>query len=287
MRGLATVERGNTVMPSHSRLVQTLVVLLVAGSVVSVRAAGQQEPYEPSVGQAGKDVVWVPSPETTVQAMLDHAGVTPQDFVMDLGSGDGRTIIAAAKRGARALGVEFNPDLVEYSRRRAAEAGVADRAQFVQGDMYEADISKATVLALFLLPSNLDRLVGKFLDLAPGTRIVANTFWVQGWAADEVRTVEDCTAWCSSQLYIVPAKVQGSWRAGQGVLSLTQTYQVLEGTYTPAGGAPAAVKGRLRGNAITLTLGTADYDGTVNGTTIQVAAKPSGQSAPLTFTRVP
>ncbi len=273
-------------MPSRSRLAQTVVALLVAGSVVLARTASQQEPYVPSVGQPGKDVVWVPTTETMVQKMLDHAGVTPQDFVMDLGSGDGRTIIAAAKRGARGLGVEFNPDLVEYSRHQAAEAGVADRAQFAQGDMYEADISKATVLALFLLPANLEKLVPKFLDLPPGTRIVANTFWVQDWKADDVQTVEDCDAWCTSQLFIIPAKVQGSWRAGESVLSLTQMYQMIEGTYTPAGGASAAVKGRLRGNAITVTLGGTEYDGTVKGNTIQAAAKAAGQPATLTFTRI-
>ena len=263
--------------PSRSRLAHTAVALLVAGSVVSARTARQQDPYEPSVGQAGKDVVWVPSPEATVEKMLDHAGVTPQDFVMDFGSGDGRTIIAAAKRGARGLGVEFNPDMVEYSRRRAAEAGVADRAQFAQGDMYEADISKATVLALFLLPSNLDKLVPKFLDLPAGTRIVANTFWVRDWTADDVRTTgEECTAWCTSQLFIIPAKVQGSWRAGESGLSLTQTFQMIDGTYTPAGGAPPAVKGRLRGNAITLTLGETEYDGTVNGSAIRVGCEGRG-----------
>jgi precorrin-6B methylase 2 len=274
------------VTPSPRDLARILVALLVAGSVSTVRAATRQEPYEPTPGQPGKDVVWVPSPDATVEKMLDHAGVTPQDFVIDLGSGDGRTIIAAAKRGARALGVEFNPDMVEYSRNRAAQAGVADRAQFVQGDMYEADISKATVLALFLLPSNLERLVPKFLDLPPGTRIVANTFWVRDWEADDVQKVEDCGAWCTSQLFIVPAKVAGIWRAGESVLSLTQKFQMVEGTYTPAGGAPETVTGRLRGDAFNLTLGTVEYEGVVKGNTIQAAAKTAGRSGTLTFVRV-
>ena len=129
-------------------------------------------PFEPTPGQAGKDVVWVPTPPELVEKMLDMAKVTPQDIVMDLGSGDGRNVIAAAKRGARAIGFEFNPDMVALSRRLAQEAGVPDRATFVEGDMFEADISKATVLALFLLPSNLDKLAPKFLALKPGTRIV-------------------------------------------------------------------------------------------------------------------
>ncbi|HEV3484321.1 MAG TPA: methyltransferase domain-containing protein, partial [Vicinamibacterales bacterium] len=213
-----------------------------------------QEPYKPTVGQAGKDVVWVPTSPAMIEKMLDHASVTPQDFVMDLGSGDGRAIIAAARRGARGLGVEFNPDLVEYSRRMAAEAGVGDRAMFAQGDMYEADISKATVLSLFLLPSNLEKLAPKFLQLRPGTRIVANTFWIQDWTPDDTQELEDgCQSWCTSHLIIVPARVQGTWRAGDGVLALTQIYQRVEGTYTPSGGAPEPVKGTVRAAEITLT----------------------------------
>jgi precorrin-6B methylase 2 len=130
------------------------------------------------VGQPGKDAVWVPTSEAMVEKMLDHAKLVPEDFVMDLGSGDGRMIIAAARRGARGLGVEYNADMVELARRQAAAAGVLDKALFVQGDMYEADISKATLLALFLLPTNIERLVPKFLELPAGTRIVANTYWV-------------------------------------------------------------------------------------------------------------
>ena len=186
---------------------------------------------EPTPGQAGKDVVWVPTPPELVEKMLDMAQVTPQDIVMDLGSGDGRNVIAAAKRGARAIGVEYNPEMVALSRRRAKEAGVADRATFVEGDMYEADISKATVLALFLLPSNLDKLAPKFLMLKPGTRIVNNTFNVTGWEADATEKVEgSCTSWCTSMLNIVPAPVAGTWRSGRRICVLTQEFQMVSGT---------------------------------------------------------
>ena len=158
---------------------------LVLWSVLAaVLAAQAVKPFEPVVGQEGKDVVWVPTPQALVDKMLDMARVTPQDYVMDLGSGDGRNIIAAAKRGARALGVEYNPKMVEYSQRAAAKEGVADKAKFVQGDMFTADISQATVLALFLLPDNLTKLTQKFVDLKPGTRIVMNTFGIPGWEAD-------------------------------------------------------------------------------------------------------
>src|SRR3990172_1040881 len=139
-----------------------------------------EEEFVPQVGQAGKDVVWVPTPPELVEAMLDMAKVTPQDYVIDLGSGDGRNVIAAARRGARALGVEYNPKMVALSTRNAAAAGLAGRAAFVEGDMYEADISKASVMALFLLPSNMLQLRPKFLDLRPGSRIVSNTFGIEG-----------------------------------------------------------------------------------------------------------
>ena len=162
----------------------------------------------PYVGQPGKDVVWVPTPATLVEKMLDMAKVTPQDFVMDLGSGDGRNIIAAAKRGARGLGVEYDHDLLAVAQKNAREAGVADRARFVHGDMFEADISKATVLALFLLPDNLQKLRPRFERmLRPGTRIVTNGFPIDGWEPKEIGKAErDCDSWCTAYLYILPAR---------------------------------------------------------------------------------
>jgi len=167
-------------------------------------AAPSQEADEPYVGQPGKDVIWVPTPPTLVEKMLDMAAVTPRDFVMDLGSGDGRNIIAAAKRGARAVGVEFDPHLVQVSRRRATEEGVGERASFIQGDMFEADISQATVLALFLLPDNLLQLKPKFERLRPGTRIVTNGYQIAGWDATEVGVAGgDCAPWCTAYLYVV------------------------------------------------------------------------------------
>jgi hypothetical protein len=255
-----------------------ILTLVVAHGAQAQSAAGQQ-PYEPTVGMAGKDSVWVPTPHSLIEKMLDQASVTADDFVMDLGSGDGRAIIAAARRGARGLGIEYNEDLVEYSKREAAKAGVGDRAMFAQGDMFEADISKATVLTLFLLPTNLEQLAAKFMELAPGTRIVANTFWVPGWKPDEtIKLEEDCESWCTSHLIVIPARVQGKWRAGDGTLALTQTYQQVEGTYTAAGGAAEAVKGSLRGTDIALTIGDMQYSGAVRGGTIELATTTSNSS---------
>jgi SAM-dependent methyltransferase len=230
-------------------------------------------PYEPKIGQAGKDVVWVPSPESTVEKMLDVAKVTPQDFVIDLGSGDGRNVIAAAKRGARALGVEFNPDMVELSKRNAAQAGVAERASFVQGDMYEADISKATVLALFLLPDNLTKLRAKFADLPPGTRIAANTFGIEGWTPEEtVEITDNCQSWCSVLLYLVPAKIEGEWQTQQGALTLKQTAQTITGTL----GADPIENGRVRGDQFTFS---------VRGTQHSVRVKGGSMTGTLTAKR--
>ena len=216
-------------------------------------------------GQAGKDVVWVPTPEVTVQKMLDIAKVTPQDYVMDLGSGDGRNIIAAAKRGAQGLGVEYNPDMVALSRRRAAEAGVAEKALFVQGDMYEADISKASVMALFLLPDNMNKLLPKFLALKPGSRIVSNTFTMDGWPPDHTETMPDCSSWCTVLLWVVPANAAGVWQLPQGTLTLNQEFQHVAGTL----GTTAIADGKLDGEQITFTVGNARYAGRVNGTVIE------------------
>jgi SAM-dependent methyltransferase len=236
-------------------------VLWMAAAVAARAQQAPAQPFEPVVGQPGKDVVWVPTPPETVERMLDIAKVTPTDFVIDLGSGDGRNVIAAAKRGARALGVEFNPDMVTLSTRLAAEAGVGDRAQFVQGDMFQADISKANVMALFLLPSNMFQLRSKFFNLAPGSRIVSNTFGMEGWEADYTETRPDCQAWCSILLWIVPAKVEGTWKLAEGELALTQDFQKISGTLA---GSPIS-EGKLTGEEIAFVAGGRTYTGRVRG----------------------
>ena len=258
---------------------------LVAGAAHAQVAPGE---FRPEVGQAGKDVVWVPTPPALVEKMLDLAMVTPQDYVMDLGSGDGRNIIAAAKRGARALGVEFNPDMVDLSKSNAAKEGVSDKASFVRGDMYEADVSQATVLALFLLPDNMMKLQSKFLDLKPGSRIVGNTFGFQDWSPDEQETITtDCNSWCTALLWIVPAKVEGTWQGPQGELTLKQQYQMLTGTLTAGGRSGPIAGGRLRGDQISFTVGGAEYSGRVNGDTIEGAVKSGNRSDTWKATRAP
>jgi precorrin-6B methylase 2 len=219
------------------------------------------EPFEPRVGQPGKDVVWVPTPQALVDKMLDMAKVTPNDFVIDLGSGDGRTVITAAKRGVKAMGVEFNPDMVALSKKAAAKEGVADRATFVEGDLFKADLSKATVITMFLLPSINMQLRPSLLNLKPGTRIVTNTFTMEDWQADETQSVTDnCSSWCTALLWIVPAKVQGTWKTPQGNLTLTQQFQTVTGNLNGT----AIANGKLNGDQISFTAGSTTYSGKVN-----------------------
>jgi precorrin-6B methylase 2 len=249
--------------PQSIRRTALILCFSLVASAAFAQTATTQKPFQPEVGQAGKDVVWVPTPQTLVNKMLDMAKVTPQDFVMDLGSGDGRTVITAAKRGARAMGVEYNPDMVELSKKNAQEAGVPGKATFVKADLFETDFSQATVVTMFLLPTINMKLRPKILELKPGTRIVSNTFTMEDWEADETANVtEDCTSWCTALLWIVPAKVEGTWTmTPQGELKLTQKFQMLTGT---VGNTPVS-DAKLRGDEISFTAGGVKYTGKVSG----------------------
>jgi SAM-dependent methyltransferase len=246
-----------------------IVAIIVAGIGATTAAlAEQREPGVPALkpGLIGRDADWVPTPPALIEKMLDMARLTPDDYVIDLGSGDGRNVIAAAKRGARGHGVEFNPDLVALSRSLAEKEGVADRAQFVQGDMYEADISKADVLPLFLLDENLAVLLPRLLALRPGTRIVNNFFEIPDWDYDEVgKSAGECGVWCVAYLYIVPARVAGTWRLSDGsMLTLRQEFQWITGVLS-SDGESEPVLGRLTGSAIRFTAGVVRYEGRVDG----------------------
>jgi precorrin-6B methylase 2 len=251
----------------HTRwAIRSLAVLALVLCTSGSGYAQAQAPFEPQSGQAGKDVVWVPTPQQLVEKMLDMAKLTPQDFHMDLGSGDGRTVITAAKRGARSLGIEYNPKMVELSRFNAKQAGVSDRAAFTEADLFETDFSKAQVVTLFLLPSINLRLRPKILDMRPGTRIVANTFTMEDWQADQTEVIGgDCTSWCTAILWIVPAKVNGVWKTAQGQLTIAQQFQNFTGTL----GTTPIADGKLRGDEITFSAGGVKYSGKVDGNTIR------------------
>jgi hypothetical protein len=253
MSGVNQVRRG----------VLAAVFSLVAASA-SAQAVETQKPFEPTSGQAGKDVVWVPTPQATVDKMLELARLTPQDYLIDLGSGNGITVISAAKKGATAVGVEFNPDMVALSKKLALEAGVSGKATFLQGDLFEADLSKATVITLFLLPDINLQLRPKLLGLKPGTRVVSNSFDMGDWQPDVRETSEPCTSWCTAMSWVVPAKVDGTWQLGSQTLTLSQQYQMVTGTLA---GTPISA-GKLKGEELTFTAGGKVYTGRVNGTSI-------------------
>jgi SAM-dependent methyltransferase len=235
-----------------------------------VVGAALAQQFEPQVGQAGKDVVWVPTPQALVDRMLDMANVKPGDFLMDLGSGDGRTVITAAKRGVRALGVEYNPKMVELSRANAKKAGVGELATFQQGDLFEADLSKATVITLFLLPDINLRLRPKILELKPGTRVVSNSFDMGDWEADQtVQASENCTSWCRAHFWLVPAKVEGTWKLPDGgQLSLQQKYQIISGTLRNGHYTMPIVNGKVTADVISFNAGTSQFTGRVDGNAI-------------------
>ena len=249
--------------------------LLAALVIALSTSACAQSPlaYQPTPFQVGKDVVWVPTPQSLVDKLLDLARVTKDDFVMDLGSGDGRTVITAAKRGARALGVEYNSDLVELSRRNAEKEGVSGRATFVDADLFTTDLSQATVITMFLLPEINLRLRPKILALKPGTRIASNTFTMNDWLPEESvkpTSAEGCnSAYCTALFWIVPARVAGTHKLPYGEVVLEQAFQMLSGAMTVSGRS-FPVQGRLRGDEITLRGDGRDFHGRMNGRTLEL-----------------
>ncbi len=262
---------------------------LMAWLLLPAMAGAQAtQQFEPQFAQPGKDVVWVPTPEAMVDVMLDMARVTAQDVVVDLGSGDGRLVIAAARRGARARGVEYNPEMVRLSQQRARDAGVQDRATFVQGDMFEADISDATVMAVFLLTENMRRLQTAFLGLRPGTRIVSNTFGIPEWPADGRVTRADCTAWCTALLWVVPAQVGGDWQVTDGPrLHLDQHFQKVSGTLTDPGAGSTIQGGTVTGPEVAFTTGDASIVARLEGQRLVGTRTEHGRTTPWTADRAP
>jgi SAM-dependent methyltransferase len=223
-------------------------------------------------------VIWVPTPQSLVDKMLDMAKLTPKDIHYDLGSGDGRTVITAAKRGAQAYGVEFNPDMVKLSERNAAKEGVAGKTKFINGDIFQTDFSHATVVTLYLLPSLNVKLRPTILKMKPGTRVVSHAFSMDDWQADQTETAEGRTAY----MWIVPAPVSGKWQLpGDGELTLKQSYQMISGVLKQ-GGKERIVKGRLTGDQITFAADAdprLEFSGRVSGGSMQGTVRdPAGES---------
>jgi SAM-dependent methyltransferase len=270
-------------VPAGVRTGARIAALCLAAILSLQIAQGQSaKPVKPLVGQESKDAIWVPTPNVLIETMLDLAKVTPQDRIVDLGSGDGRAVVAAAKRGATARGVEFDANLVAVSRVAAARAGVSDRATFEQADMFTVDFSDATVVVLFLLPSLNEKLRPSILAMRPGTRVVSNTFEMGGWLPDEVTSIrEECDFFfCKALLWIVPARVDGEWtleRDGAiATLSLKQQFQKFTGTLNGGSAASPVTEGRLRGDELTFTAGGTVFTGKVRGDTIEGTTRSGG-----------
>lgn len=267
--------------------------LLASALALPGFATAQDKDYTPSVGQEGKDVIWVPTPEALVEKMLDMAKLTPKDIHYDLGSGDGRTVIAAAKRGAQAVGVEYNPDMVALSERAAAKEGVSAKAKFINGDIFQTDFSHATVVTLYLLPSLNVKLRPTILKMKPGTRVVSHAFTMDEWQPDQTENVEGRTAY----LWIVPAPVDGTWRwngSGNGPkeyeVALRQQFQKVDGAARLDGRLGQLRDVNLRGDQISFTVLDADgarrdFSGRVSGNTMQGVVKLPGGEAKWSATR--
>ncbi len=262
-------------MKRFRHLITLAAAFTVSAGMLTINAQenNQADKFVPEVGQQGKDVVWVPTPQELVNKMLQIGKVTPDDYVIDLGSGDGRTVISAAKIGAKAVGIEYNPDMVALSKENAKKEGVGDKTEFLQADLYETDLSKATVITMFLLPEINLKLRPRLLDLKPGTRIVSNTFTMGEWEADmEVTTEENWNSWNTAYLWIIPAKVDGKWKLGDGELELVQEYQFVRGTFKTGIRSQPVTDGRLEGNTFTFRINDDTYTGVVSGANIKGTA---------------
>jgi hypothetical protein len=247
---------------------QVRAVALVAALTVPFAVSAQK--FEPQVGQAGKDVIWVPTPDEVVDRMLTMAQVGPNDFHMDLGSGDGKIVIAAAKRGAKALGIEYNPDMVKVAQDNAQKAGVAEKASFRRADIFQTDFSQATVITLYLLPALNMKLRPTILSMRPGTRVVSHSFTMEDWEADEISTMDGRRAY----FWVVPASVQGSWileaNNQKADVQLEQVFQKINGSVNLGALQGGLRDAKLRGSNISFayvdnTGMRRDFTGRVNG----------------------
>ncbi|MBK7628308.1 MAG: class I SAM-dependent methyltransferase [Bacteroidales bacterium] len=274
-------------MTTLTRKFFTLWLLSSAFLLAAAQSGNQTTEFKPQIGQEGKDVIWVPTPDELVNKMLEIAEVTSKDIVIDLGSGDGRTVIAAAKLGAKAIGIEFNPDMVALSIKKAVEAGVKDKATFLQTDLFEYDLSKATVITMFLLPDINLRLRPKLLNLKPGTRVVSNTFTMGDWEPDyEVTTNDESSSWYTALMWIVPAKIEGTWKLSTGELVIRQEFQMFYGDLKNDKKTSSLSEGRITGDTIKFRINGDQYTGKVTANKIEGTVTRNGNTSEWSATRV-
>lgn len=257
--------------PRSLLAIATAAAFFAASSVAQDFPKYGDEVYQPQYGQSGKDVIWIPTPDSLVTRMLQAAKVTDKDLVYDLGAGDGKIAIAAAKQfGARAVGIEYNPDMAALGRRNAQRAGVGEKVTIINGDIFKEDFSKATVITLYLLPTLNMQLRPTILKMKPGTRIVAHAFHMGDWEPDEAFQADGREGY----LWIVPANVAGRWtlrddRGLEATVSITQQFQRIGGTVTVDGRSQPLLGGYV--NADTVGFSFTDKEGTVRSVRAQVS----------------
>jgi hypothetical protein len=267
----------------------------IAGALLALTAAADardrkecDKDYKPQVGQSGKDVVWVPTPDELVQRMLRMAKVTSQDLVYDLGAGDGKIAIAAGKLGATAVGIEYNPDMARLAQCYVQADGMGGKVKIIQGDIFKEDFSKATVVTMYLLPELNLRLRPTILAMKPGTRVTSHQFTMGDWEADETAEMDYRTAY----LWIVPAKVEGTWTlrdqgGAQYTVNLAQKFQKISGDVSVGGNKQPLVGATLRGDEIKFAFNdekgvTRTLTGTVRGNEINGVLKGGGAETKVT-----
>ena len=248
-------------MQSIKRALSSIIFVLCAVSLLQACSVLQPETYVPKRGQTGKDVMWLPTSDDLVLKLLDAAQVGPQDELVDLGAGDGKIPIAAARHfGARAWGIEYNKDLAALAQRNAQRAGVADRVRIVHGDIFKEDFSKSTVVTLYLLEELNAQLRPTILDMKPGTRVLSNTFSMGDWEPDEVIRVSNGTGY----FWTVPAKVAGLWtlsgldEKSTATLKLDQAFQRVGGSLTVQGKTQNVMGARIEGAMLHFSFINAD-----------------------------
>ncbi|HKO66177.1 MAG TPA: methyltransferase domain-containing protein [Burkholderiaceae bacterium] len=269
---------------------------LLAAATLTVDAKDRREcdrDYKPQVGQSGKDVVWVPTPDEVVQRMLRMAKVTPQDTVYDLGAGDGKIAIAAGKLGATSVGIEYNPDMAKLAQCYVQAEELTGKTRIIQGDVFKEDFSKASVVTMYLLPELNLRLRPTILNMKPGTRVTSHQFTMGDWEPDETAEVDYRTAY----LWIVPAKVEGAWTLreqggnAQYAVNLTQKYQKITGDVATGSTKQPLVGATVRGEEIRFAFNddkgvTRTLNGTVRGNELTGTLKSAnGTETKVTGTR--
>jgi hypothetical protein len=269
-----------------------LSALLISGMNLAYSTTPAAPTYTPVQGQAGKDVIWIPTPEGLIDKMLTAANVTHQDKVFDLGAGDGIIAITAARKyNAQSVGIEFNPDMAQFARRKVAEAGLNDKVRIITGDIFQEDFSSATVVTLYLMPHLNMKLRPTLLKMKPGTRIVSHAFTMGDWEPDETMSYRHSVGY----FWVVPAQVEGAWvmngmDGGPIRLNMSQSFQNIGGTLTRGGQTFAMLGARLRGDEVKFQFITPDrkvhaFSGRVDGRRLTGNVVSDYMHTPVEITR--